>query len=406
MGMGSQQEAEVRLRQVKKLLEAGVERTPFLIVSLDCVRKSIQQLREVLPQWQIFYSIKALNHPEVLALCRTEGIGFEVASCSELAAALEASGQSPSVISGNPVKSDDFISALARAGVRQVVVDSLGEVARLGSVYPGAKLLGRITVENDGSIYPLDRKFGQPADVSLSILKVAKEAGLEPAGVTFHVGSQCMDPAAYDRALREVFDLYQQMLSSGVMPTVLNAGGGLPATGAYDPPPLQDYADVLSEWAGRFLDLNPNMELQMEPGRFLVGDAGTIVTSVIGRTARLDTWRGESSRNEWLTTDIGVFSGLFEALSDFKYRVSLLRESSSSVMPYHIAGPTCDSVDVWGDSVLLPCDVQIGDVLLLPGTGAYTNCYATSFNGFNLPQVVIVDDALTERTPHSGCSAL
>jgi len=350
--------------------------TPALLIDLDGIRKRIRDLKKFFEGIEIYYAVKANDTAPVLEVCREEGIGFEVASSRELEEVLKTGAKPEKIISSNPVKPPDFIRYAWERGVRTFAVDSFEEVRKVSDIAPRSRVYVRLAVPNEGSDWPLSRKFGVDPDTALEILTFARERGLVPAGVTFHVGSQCNNLRNWFIAIKRSFQLWEGAKSRGIKLTTLNMGGGIPVP--YIRPSLlpEDIAYYVRGLLAKYFPAHPS-EVQIEPGRGVVGDQGILVAEVIGKAKR----GGEN----WLYVNTGVFNGLAEALGGIRY--PLYVEGEGELKEWVIGGVSCDSMDVIAKSIFLP-EPEVGQRIYFLSAGAYTTVYASSFNGFDPPGVI------------------
>jgi len=359
---------------MKTLIRAGE-----LQFRAEGVRSRFRQIKDSLPEVNIYYAVKANDHPEILDALHRLGAGFEVASCGELERLLSLGVPADRIISSNPIKPPEFVDYAYSTGIDRFAVDSFEEVDKIARIAPRARVYVRISVPNEGSEWPLSRKFGVDPETALSILEHAKEKGLVPVGITFHVGSQCNNLRNWFLAIRSAAQLWRKAQLKGMRLMILNMGGGIPVRYINEALRIEDIAYYVRGLLGKYFP-TPPYELQMEPGRGVVGDQGLMVVSVIGKARR-----GEEN---WLYIDTGVFNGLAEALGGIRYPVYLDREGE--LKEWILAGVSCDSMDVIAKDVYLP-EPEVGDRLYLLSAGAYTTVYASDFNGFPRPKVVCVE---------------
>ena len=350
--------------------------TPSLLIDLDGVKGRYVQIRYHLPEVNVYYAVKANDHVDVLKALAEVGSGFEVASIRELEKVLSLGVPSERIISSNPVKPEEFIDFAYQKGVNRFAVDSYAEADKIARVAPRARVYVRIVVPNEGSEWPLSRKFGVDEETALSILEYAREKGLVPVGITFHVGSQCNNLRNWFIAIRNSSRLWEMARRKGLRLQVLNMGGGIPVRYMQESLKLEDIAYYVRGLLRKYFP-TPPYELQMEPGRGIVGDQGLLVAKVIGKAKR----GGEN----WLYVDTGVFNGLAEALGGIRYPVYV--ERYGELKEWVIGGVSCDSMDVIAKRVYLP-EPEIGDRIYFLSTGAYTTVYASEFNGFPKPKVI------------------
>lgn len=353
-------------------------KTPFLLVDMDSIRQKYNNLRDIFQGVEIHYAMKANPHSKILKLLTTAGAGFEVTSQVELEQLLKLKVSPKKIISLNPIKTPEFVQFAHRNGVDTFAFDSLEEVDKISKIAPKSKLMLRIIVDNTGSDWPLTRKFGIPASDAIKYLIYAREKNLIPYGLTFHVGSQCLNVANWINALYTCERIWHQAQKEKINLRMLSLGGGLPIKHTKNIPEVK----IVYESIRKVIDENfsgAKLRLSMEPGRAVVGDSAILVASVIGKAKR----GGE----EWIYLDVGVFNGLMETIEKFKYEVKTDETPIQEV--FTLAGPSCDSVDIIMENVPLP-KLDIGDKVYFLNAGAYTLPYASHFNGFAPPKVYFV----------------
>jgi ornithine decarboxylase len=254
------------------------------------------------------------------------------------------------------------------------VVDSVEEVRKVVQIKPDAKLYLRIDAPNVGSDWPLSGKFGAEPTEAEEIVKAAVEIGADLAGVTFHVGSQCRNPENWRVGIENAKRLFRSMRLQGLRPRLLNIGGGYPVQHTKPIPSIEEIGAVVN----RGLEgLPAGTRVMAEPGRYLVSDSGWFVCRVVGTATR----KGK----RWVYLDAGMFGGIIETTEGLQYDV--VTERKGELIPWTVAGPTCDSVDVVMREQLLPADLRMDDFVYIPNAAAYTTAYASNFNGFPLPDV-------------------
>jgi ornithine decarboxylase len=370
-------EAPVLTEKLESFLRTNPE-TPVLAVDLDIIEAKYRELRSCFPTASIYYAVKANPAPEVIALLTALGSSFDVASRPELEMCL-ALGVRPARLSyGNTIKKSADIAFAFGCGVRRFAFDSEAELRKLAVYAPSAEVMCRLQTTGENAGWPLSKKFGCDQEMAVELLLLARDLGLRPIALSFHVGSQQIDPSQWKKPLHEVAGLFRRLGQEGLVFETINIGGGLPVPYERSVPPVCHFADAIGESLGDAFGYDPP-ELMLEPGRSLVAEAGVIRTEVV-----LISQKSCSDSLRWVYLDVGKFSGLAETLNEsIKYQ---LRTSRPGVPgPVVIAGPTCDSADILYEKsgYQLPLDLQCGDHLEILNTGAYTSTYASvSFNGF------------------------
>ena len=372
---------------VRALADAVPGATPFFVVDLRVVGAQYDRLQRAFGEARIHYAVKCNPEPRILETLARRGSSFEVASCNELLV-LRDLGVSPDrVLFSNPVKSPVEIARAYRAGLRRFAFSSVGELEKIAEHAPGSKVYARLSVVDTDAQFPLSQKFGVEVEQAAEIVARAARLGLEPYGLTFHVGSQQSNPYAWGLALRECGRIMRQLLSRGISLSVIDIGGGFPVHYGDPVPAIEDIARAVGDAMDDHLPYP--VDLLLEPGRYLVAEAGVAVATVIG---------GETRHGEhWLYLDLGVFNGLMEALEldgGLRYPYSFSspgRELGGETVTCTIAGPTCDQSDTIYFKAQVPAAIEVGDRCYIHCAGAYTLSYASTFNGFELPTVYFVD---------------
>ena len=350
---------------------------PELIMDLDVVTDHFRRFTDALPGVAVHFAMKCQPDPPLLRHLLSLGSRFEVASFPELAT-LTALGVRPSeVIFSNPVKPWWHIRDAYAAGVSRFAADSEVELAKLSRYAPESLVMIRLAVAPAASDVPSEGKFGIEPDEAVRLLLAARAAGLQPWGLTFHVGSQMTDPRAWQEPIREARMIMERLAHSGVRLTALDIGGGFPADYGQPVPPIEDYGVIIRS---ALATLPYAVEVLTEPGRGLVADAGRLETTVIGTAER----RGR----RWVHLDVGAFNGVMEALETARQLVLPMRDHREGpTVPWVVTGPSCDSQDTLHHSVQLSADLRVGDRVTLHTAGAYTTAYACAFNGFEVPTI-------------------
>ncbi len=366
--------------KIEKFIAANKLQTPYLVVDLDVVESNYSALRRTFPVAEVFYAVKANPAPDVVRRLVSLGASFDVASPAEIKLVVSA-GATPEHISfGNTIKKEADIRLAYEYGVRLFAFDSEAELEKLARSAPGSKVFCRLLVSCEGADWPLSRKFGCEVDMAKDLLVKARKLGLEPYGVSFHVGSQQTRLDQWDTALSQTAELFKALREQGIELKMVNIGGGLPAHYTDSVSPVGSYSSAIMKALTKHFGTDlPH--IITEPGRSLVGDAGIIDTEIVLISKK--SYDAEDSR--WVYLDIGKFGGLAETHDEaIKYRIEALgrKGATSGVI---LAGPSCDSVDILYEKFKyqLPLSMQVGDKLRIHATGAYTSSYASvGFNGF------------------------
>jgi ornithine decarboxylase len=353
--------------------------TPLMVISRSALRGQMNRFRRALPRVEPFYAIKANSHPEVIKTMVAAGASFDVASVAEMNQVLAAKAKPSQIIFANTVKPVESIAHAAKKGVTLMTFDSEYELAKIAEHAPGARVLVRIKVPNVGSIVELSLKFGvDPADATSLMIKAFK-LGLQPIGVSFHVGSQCTRVENFIEALEMAAIIARDARLKQLPFQMLDIGGGFPIRHFdAEEDPFDRLAPVLAQELDRLFDAN--VRIIAEPGRFLVGSAATLLMSVIGKAIR--------ENKLWYYLDDGLYGSLSGKVFDHcEYQFKYLRGGHRQLST--LAGPTCDSFDIIARGEDVP-ELQIGDVVYAENIGAYSLASATTFNGMPMAKVLMV----------------
>ncbi len=352
--------------------------TPMLIIDLDIVKTRYTNLVKNMPFAKVYFAVKACPLNEVITVLRDLGSNFDVASRFELDQVMSLGVSADRISYGNTIKKHGDIEYFYQKGIRLFVTDSDTDLLNLAKYAPGSKVFFRLLTEGRGADWPLSRKFGAHPDMIYSLILKAKELGLNPFGLSFHVGSQQRDIGQWDDAISRCKYLFDAATEQEINLEMINLGGGFPAEYLEQTFPVEEYAHEITRFLEEdFADGLPTIFL--EPGRSLTADAGIIVAEVVNIATK-----SKHSSNRWVYLDIGMFGGLIETMNEsIKYPIFFDREGN--VEEVILAGPTCDSMDILYENYHydMPETVEIGDKVYIFTTGAYTASYSSVyFNGF------------------------
>ena len=357
-------------------------KTPFLFIDLTRIRQNYRRIKKSIKDVEVFYAIKANDHPVILQCLHKEGSSFEISSLNEMKELLKMGVNSSKIMCFNSIKSPEFLHAMEKKGIRYMAYDSTDEVDKIARFSPSAKLVLRVNVPNEGSDWPLTKKFGVDLVDALDLLLYAKSKGLNPAGITFHVGSQCLNRNNWANALYLCNDIWKAASANGIDLHLISLGGGIPVQHIKPIPTINEIGDLINKSIKKnFYVKKGKLKISIEPGRGLVGDAGILGTTVVGKAKR--------GNENWVYIDAGTFNGLMETIEKFTYE--LKTEHDGKAKRVTIAGPSCDSVDIPFVNIKLP-EVKIGDRVYIINAAAYTTVYAAPFNGFDVPAIRFINE--------------
>jgi ornithine decarboxylase len=354
--------------------------SPLLLVDCEVVRRQYRSLRAALPGVELFYALKPLPNAAVVAELRDLGASFDVATSGEIRLVRAAGIPPERCIHTHPIKSDAEICSALRLGLRTFVVDNPDEIRKFERYRQRTELLLRVSFRNPTAVVDLSRKFGcEPAAVP-ALLELARSAGVNVRGLSFHVGSQVADPAKYVEAIGACAEIISAARAAGVADLdILDIGGGFPIAYGGAMQPIREFCRPIRQ---ALKQLPRGMRVIAEPGRFIAGPAGTAVATVVGRAQREGRW--------WYYLDDGMYGSYNGQLYDHaRYPIDVPGRKGPA-HPSVLAGPTCDSIDVVREDIPLP-ELQIGDLVVGHMMGAYTACSASDFNFIPRAKIVALN---------------
>ncbi len=382
-------ETRVRNSLTKEELErflayAEGKETPLLILDKNKIGAKFDELAASMPTAKIYFAMKACPNDQILSLLRDKGSYFDVASRFEIDQLVSLGIPAERMSYGNPIKKAKDIAYAHKKGITLYTSDSYADIEKIAKEAPGAKVNFRILLDGSGADWPLSRKFGAHPDMVYHLVKRAKELGLDPYGIAFHVGSQQRDIGQWDAAIALVKYLFDSLRADGIALRCINLGGGFPAHYLKPTKEVPEYAKNILRYIKEDFP-EGELDLIIEPGRSMTADAGVIVTEV-----SLISKKSTEDDTRWVFLDVGKFGGLIETMDEaIKYPILTAKEmkggDATEGGEVILAGPTCDSADILYENYKyrLPDDLKDGDHLFILTTGAYTMSYsAVCFNGF------------------------
>ena len=355
--------------------------TPFLVVDLSVIEKRYREMVEGFPMADVFYAVKANPANDVVQLLVELGSNFDIASVPELEKVLSFDVEPSRISFGNTIKKKADIEYFYQKGVRLFATDCEADLINIAEAAPGSSVYFRLLFDGSATAdWPLTDKFGCKANVAVELAAKAKELGLKPYGISFHVGSQQRDIETWRQAILATKTAFDQIKEQhNISLEMINLGGGLPASYIQHTHSFSYYANsILAFIKDSFAQDMPR--ILIEPGRSLVGDSGIIVSEVVLVT---DKKTKPEYPDRWVYTDVGTFNGLIETIGEgTKYPILTNKEGNSKKVI--LAGPTCDSMDIMykDHQYQLPDTLTTGDHIFWLSTGAYTTSYSSvEFNG-------------------------
>jgi len=365
-----------------RLLELGAEATPRYVYHLPTVRAQARSLKALGAVDRLHYAVKANTHPAILAALAQEGFAFECVSPGELAAVSAAVPDSvPLLFTPNFASRGDFERGLATRAT--VTLDALYPMEYWGELFRGREISLRVDLGRGLGHHEKVRtggsgsKFGLPVEQLDAFLRHADAHGVVVRGLHAHLGSGILDANHWGEVYGQLAALAERVGSVAF----LNIGGGLgvpshPGESRLD---LAALDAVLRQVKAAY----PHYQLWMEPGRYLVADAGVLLARVT-QTKGKGSWR-------YLGVDTGMNSLIRPMLYDAWHEiVNLTRLDEPATGLFQVVGPICESGDVLGSDRRLP-EPHEGDVMLIAQAGAYGKVMSSPYNLRGDTEEVVLD---------------
>ena len=366
-------------------IETLAKKTPFFVFSKKKIQDKYNKYKKLFSGAEICYAMKANSEPEILNLLNESNSSFEVASVYELDLLKTLKTPPQKIIYGTAIKQIDHIKAFVDYGVDRFAFDTFGELEKIASIAPKARVYARVSVNDSGSVFKFSEKFGTNVDNLIPLMERARDLNLIPYGISFHVGSQASNLHAWANAIKEIRTKLEQLQKLGIEVQALNLGGGFPCH--YTTTGMELLLDDIYITIEQVLESLPyKLHIILEPGRGIIGDTGLALATVVARVERKDA--------TWLFLDLGVYNGLYEAMAfqgSTRYPITnITKINTRGSEVFALAGPTGDSADIITREALLPHNTETGDKLIFHNTGAYSLVTACPFNGFPKPPVYYV----------------
>ena len=356
---------------------------PVYCIRPNSVKKSVEFFKTNFPG-RVLYAVKTNPNEKIIKIIINSGIrNFDVASINEIKLIKKIDNKAK-VYFMNTIKSRENIrDAYFNYNVKDFALDTKEELLKILESTNNAKDLNlyvRVAISNEHAEIDLSRKFGASPSEALGLLRLCREHG-KKVGLSFHVGSQCMDKISFSKGINEIGNIIKK---TKIVPDVINIGGGFPSI--YPdlmPEPLENYLEEVKKGL-KNLKLEKMPEVFCEPGRAIVAEAGSTLVKVILK------------KKQKLYINDGTYGSLFDAgVPNFVLPAKMItngRVVSKKLTPFNFYGPTCDSLDYMKGPFLLPNNIKEGDYIELGQLGAYGTTFRTRFNGFYSDAIYQVDD--------------
>lgn len=375
---------------VENLLNRKIEEQQtedaFFLADLGEVVKKYLEWKSMMPRVEPFYAVKCNNDPAVLQFLASLGTGFDCASKSEIEQVLSLGVHPSRIVYANPCKMRSHVKFACKEKVSLMTFDNEDELKKVKSFYPDAQLVIRILPPAAKAVCDLGCKYGVHPEKAASLLELAKLMGLNVVGVSFHVGSGCLEAEAFKKAIVAARVVFDQAKEIGFNFDILDIGGGFPG---YDQPSINfgEVTKTINSSISKLFPETSGVRIIAEPGRYFAASAFTLAANVIAkREVRPDMKQDKAKQMYYINDGVyGSFNCMLydhaEIEIDYLKDVDLTKRFTSSLW-----GPTCDGLDCLAEQTEMPL-LEVGDWIYFRNMGAYTLSAGSTFNGMPRPQV-------------------
>lgn len=364
--------------------------TPLFILDHAKIRENFRTFKKNLPNVQAYYAVKANSNQEIIKTLFKEGASFDVASYNEFIQVYDQIQNYrkkdkeffiwDKIIFSNTIKDKDTLRKIKKYKPL-VTYDNADEIQKIKKYCPTAGLVLRLKVPDVGSQVEMSSKFGaEPGDAAKLIKKVF-DAGLAVEGLSFHVGSQCINFDNYTHALQITSEIFNNARKKGYELKIVDIGGGFPVPYDLQSPKFEQLAQIINSETKRLFP--EDVELIAEPGRFIVATTATLISEIIGKARRDGKIFYHINDGVYHTFSGIVYDHWIPNFKAFK---------KGKIEVCAVVGPTCDSFDKISVSEQLPGNLEIGDYFLTENIGAYSIASSTKFNGFDGARILHINN--------------
>jgi diaminopimelate decarboxylase len=362
---------------INDFLEENQSERAFYIIDLGALTSSFSNWMKLLPNIKPYYAVKCNPNPVILNALASLGANFDCASETEIKSIIEITKDPTRIIFANPCKMSSQIRYARANDVDLMTFDCEEELYKIKLYHPYAKLVIRIAVDDSKSICKFNKKFGCKVEQVEELLTICKTLKLDVVGISFHVGSGCSSANTYYEAIGDCKKASDIANNLGITIKIIDIGGGFP--GVDRNISFEDIAKSVNDGI-TFYFAEQNIQFIAEPGRYFAEPTHTLVLNVIGKKKVIDE-SGELTIVYYLNDGIyGSFNCIY--FDHSKPIILPFNERDGKLHKSRLFGPTCDSIDLIAEEVLLP-ELAIGEWVYIENFGAYTVAASSNFNGFH-----------------------
>jgi ornithine decarboxylase len=371
----------------------GRSEEPFFLVDLEQAVQKFNEWREYMPRVEPYYAVKCNPTPALLRTLKNLGVHFDCASKEEIEAVFALGGDidpENDIIYANPTKPRSHLLAAKKRGVKMMTFDNPDELHKIKQTYPEAQLVLRIMTDDSKAVCRLSSKYGAPLGACSELLKLALDLNLNVIGVSFHVGSGQQDPSAFADAIHRAARVFDMARELGITMNLLDIGGGFPG--------VDDeiaFPTIAAHMRPKIDELFPeHVRVIAEPGRYFATACFTLVCNVIARRDVSQLFPAEQILADEMVRyfyyiNDGVYGSFNCIMFDHATAKPKALDKDGPTIPCTFYGPTCDALDCIAKGERMPL-LNVGDWVYFTNMGSYTLTAASTFNGFQKPNLYYI----------------
>jgi ornithine decarboxylase len=372
---------------INDFLEKNQSEHAFYLIDLGEITTSYINWMKFMPDIKPYYAVKCNPNPVLLEALASLGANFDCASENEIKTIIEITNDPARIIFANPCKMSSQIRYARANDVDCMTFDCEEELYKIKLYHPYAKLILRLAVDDSKSKCKFNKKFGCKLEQVGELLTIAKTLKLDVVGFSFHVGSGCSSADNYYYAIEDCKKAVNIAKDLAITITIIDIGGGFP--GVDKNVKFEDIAKSVNQGINDFFGTeleNKTIQFIAEPGRYFAEKSHTLVLNVIGKKTIWESIVQDSTEKKEPIIIYYLNDGIYGSFNCIYFD-----HSSPVILPFNerdgklhksrIFGPTCDSIDLISESIMLP-ELAIGEWVYVENFGAYTVAASSSFNGF------------------------
>jgi ornithine decarboxylase len=366
---------------INDFLEDNKSEKPFYLIDLGEVVSAFNLWNKLLPDIKPYYAIKSNPNLAIIEALASLGVHFDCASEAEIKTIIEVTNDPTRIIFANPCKMSSQIRYARANDVDLMTFDCEEELYKIKLYHPYTKLILRLAVDESGSVCKFNKKFGCFMDQVEELLKISSTLKLDVIGFSFHVGSSCSSPECYYEAIKTCREAVDIAINLGLTITTIDIGGGFPGNDNIKFEQITQKINLAITDFFKDKVMDKSIKFIAEPGRYFVEKSHTLVLNIIGKKKLKD-------KNEQLIIyylNDGVYNSFNCILYDYRIPIILpFNERDGILHKSKLFGPTCDSIDLITENIMLP-ELAIGEWVYVENFGAYTVAASSEFNGIKKP---------------------